>query len=279
MSLVLAPTLTFGQQLSGIVVDAYSNAPIPQVEITFIKGDVNQKTTSDENGKYSVQLPTSGRYNIQLSRDQYQTIIITAIQINNGSNSSLQLVLKPTAFEIETVIVKANDTWSPISQLQTEVIGIEQTERIAANFQDPARIANSYAGVVQLNDQANHLSIRGLSPLYSKWFLEGMEMVNPNHLSNAGTLSDQPTQAGGGVNIFPAQVLGNTILGKGSQPVEYSNALGGLLDLRYRKPDPSSFNFTSNLSLIGLDFKGEAPLTKDGMNTIMANYRYSTVGL
>ena len=65
-------------------------------------------------------------------------------------------------------------------------------------------------GVVSDNDQANHLVIRGNSPNALSWRLEGVEIVNPNHLSNAGTFGDRATQNGGGVNILSAQMLGNS---------------------------------------------------------------------
>ena len=37
--------------------------------------------------------------------------------------------------------------------------------------------------------------------------IEGVEIVNPNHLSNAGTFNDQPAATGGGVNVLSAQML------------------------------------------------------------------------
>lgn len=270
---------TLAQSVKGIVMDAYSLGPIPGAEVLFDMLGEQKAVQTNAEGRYSIDLTTAGRYQIRIQKDQYQSILLTDVQVNTGRTLLLQHELTPSPFDLETIVVKANDTWSPIQQLQTEVIGIEETERVAANFQDPARVASGYAGIVSLNDQANHLIVRGLSPMYSKWYLEGMEIVNPNHTNNAGTLSDGPTQAGGGVNMFPAQILGNTFLSKGAHPVNYSNALGGILDMHYGKPDNQSFNITPNISLIGVELKAEGPFTEGGQNSWQLNYRYSTVGL
>ena len=57
----------------------------------------------------------------------------------------------------------------------------EQTQRYAATFYDPARLATAFAGVVSQNDGTNNLIIRGNSPNTTTWWLEGAEIVNPNH--------------------------------------------------------------------------------------------------
>jgi len=109
--------------------------------------------------------------------------------------------------------------------------------------------------------------------------LEGAEIVNPNHLSNAGTFANRPTQSGGGVNILSAQVLGNSNFYTGAFPVEYGNVLGGLMDMRFRNGNDEQHEFTAQAGLIGFDFAAEGPLSKNEGVSYLINYRYSFVGL
>ncbi|MCB0583823.1 MAG: TonB-dependent receptor, partial [Phaeodactylibacter sp.] len=111
---------------------------------------------------------------------------------------------------------------------------VEETRRFPATFYDPARLSTAFAGVVNDNDQANGLVVRGNSPNSLIWRLEGLDIVNPNHTSNAGTFSDRPTRNGGGVNILSAQMLGTSHFYTGAFPASYGNALSGVLDMRLR---------------------------------------------
>lgn len=267
-----------GQNISGYITDAYSGAAIPNASVSVQKGAFESSVIADLNGFYQIISLIPGRYQIRIQHEGYQSLIAQEVLVTTGKVLHFKHQLKPVSFEMDPVIVRASDSWDIRTNARVEIIGIEQTERFPANFQDPARVVNAIAGVAQLNDQANHLSIRGLSPVYSKWYLEGMEIVNPNHTSNAGTITDLPTQAGGGVLLFSSQVLGNTILSKGPHAVQYSNALSGIVDLNYRNPSPGETKYSVSLSLIGLEAAAEGPMGKARKNSWMANYRYSTIG-
>ncbi len=278
LALSFVPLLP-AQSISGLITDAYSGFPVPGCGVLIKNEDAQYQTSSDQNGNYQLLEILPGRYTLIITREGYNNLVATEVFAVPGRPLTYQHELTPLAYEMETVYVRASDTWDVRQDVWVEVIGIEQTERFAANFQDPARVVSALAGVAQLNDQTNHLSIRGLSPIYAKWYLEGMEIINPNHTNNAGTLSDLPTQAGGGVLLFSSQVLGNTILSKGPHPVEYSNALSGIVDLHYRNPSVTESKYTATLSLIGLEGNAEGPLGPGKKSSWLANYRYSTVGL
>jgi TonB-dependent Receptor Plug Domain len=158
-------------------------------------------------------------------------------------------------------------------------INTEQIFRLPATFFDPARLAFSLAGVANTNDQANGMSIRGNSPEALQWRLEGVEIVNPNHLSNAGTFSDRPTQTGGGTNMLSAQMLGQMNFLTGAFPAEYGNALSGVMDMRFRVGNKNKFEHTFQVGLIGIDLSSEGPINRKKGSSYLINYRYSFTGL
>jgi len=143
-----------------------------------------------------------------------------------------------------------------------------------ASFDDPSRLLMKYPGFSVSNDQNNAIIYDGLPSHYSTWSLYGAQIVNPNHLSNAGTANDRPSRSSGGVNMFSGQVIGG--LDYHTSADGPAHGIGGVADLSLRSPFENSI--TANLSLIGLE-TGFDKIFDNGRSSLMANYRYSTVGL
>ena len=163
---------------------------------------------------------------------------------------------------------------SPLAQAFT----IEEVRRLPATFYDPARLIALLPGVVQTNDQANHLSVRGNTPNANLWRLNGLAVVNPNHTANAGTFYDLPTLNGGGTNALSAQVLDNSAFIAGGYPARYGNATGGTFDLRLRPGSHDHAQHQLQASLIGFDAATEGPIGNSGISYLV-NARYSFTGL
>ncbi|OAV42820.1 TonB-dependent siderophore receptor [Lewinella sp. 4G2] len=164
---------------------------------------------------------------------------------------------------------------SPLAQRFT----IEEVYRLPGTFYDPARLVALLPGVVQTNDQANHLSVRGNSPNKNLWRLNGLAIVNPNHTANAGTFYDFPTLNGGGVNAISAQMLDNSGFYAGGLPVEYGNATGGTFDLQLRPGSKIKHRQQVQAGFIGFDLAAEGPIDRAGRISYLVNGRYSFTGL
>jgi len=197
--------------------------------------------------------------------------------VTKGKQIIQIIEMKANPYDLQTVTIAANASPSPI--YSTPAITVEKTRRFPATFFDPARVMAAYPGVVNANDQANNMAVRGNSPNGILWRLEGLDIVNPNHTSNAGTLNDRATQNGGGVNILSAQMLGNSRFLMGALPADYGNVQSGILDMQLRDGNNQQSEFTNQVGLIGVDFAAEAPLSKAKKSSYLANYRFSTIGL
>ena len=143
-----------------------------------------------------------------------------------------------------------------------------------ASFDDPSRLLMKYPGFSVSNDQNNAIIYDGLPSHYSTWSLYGAQIANPNHLSNAGRVNDKPSRSAGGVNIFSGQVIGGLDYHTGIDGP--AHGIGGVADMSLRSPYQNSI--TANLSLIGLE-AGIDRVFDEGNSSLLANYRYSTVGL
>lgn len=172
---------------------------------------------------------------------------------------------------------EVRSTYQPVSPL-AQSFTIEEVYRLPSTFYDPARLVGLLPGVVQSNDQANHLSVRGHSPNNNLWRLNGLAVVNPNHTANAGTFYDFPTLNGGGVNAISAQILDNSGFLAGGLPLEYGFAQGGTFDLRLRPGNKAEHKQQVQAGFIGFDLAAEGPLFGE-KTSYLVNGRYSFTGL
>lgn len=262
------------QHVRGKVTDQQNGQPISDANVVLEGGEsVNAKTSA--NGEYDFQV-SPGRYRLTVSHVSYNLIVLEVLVIA-GKQSVQNISLTPTTVELGEVTVGSSLTPQLISGQRS--LSIEKALRIPANFFDPVRVATSYPGVIAANDQGNSIIVRGNSPNGLLWRLNGLNIVNPNHLANAGTFSDRPIANGGGVNMLSAQMLGQTDFYTGAIPSSYGNSLSGVIDMELRDGNRNEREYTAQASLIGLDLAAEGPMGTSGNSSFLANYRYSTVGL
>lgn len=269
-----APT----QTIRGMVIDADSGQPLEGATVRLLNTELG--AVSDSLGRFRLEQVAVGRYQAELRYVGYESLLLQEILVESGKEAVLQLELRESPAQLAAVEVSASRSdIRALHPLSVKALTVEETRRFPATFFDPARLSTAFAGVVNDNDQANGLVIRGNSPNGLAWRLEGVEIVNPNHTPNAGTFSDRVTQNGGGVNILSAQMLGTSHLYTGAFPAPYGNVLSGVLDMRLRPGNNERHEQTLQAGLIGIDLAAEGPFSRPGGASYLANYRYSTVGL
>lgn len=266
------------QTIRGRIIDTNNEKPLAGANVTL--KNTKQGIQTDDNGYFRMEKVQVGRHQLEISSVGFETQTISEILVESGKEVVLEIRLQEATKQLGEAIVKAPSNNLTGSLTSIHSITTEQIFRYPGTYLDPARLASAYAGVANSNDQANGMVIRGNSPNSMQWRLEGVEIVNPNHLSNAGTFSDRITQNAGGVNILSAQLLGNMNFLTGAFPAEYGNALSGVMDMRLRKGNNQRHEFTAQAGLIGLDLAAEGPLSNTKKNgSYLVNYRYSFTGL
>lgn len=245
---------------------------------TVFLSNVERGTDTDSLGRFRFSDLSPGRYTVQVSFLGYQQLVLSEILVSSGKEQVLDIELQEAPTSLTSITVKASRT--PQSGASPNLLRLtqEETLRFPATFNDPARLATAYAGLSGANDQANHLIVRGQSPLGMHWRLEGLEVVNPNHTANAGTFSDRSTLSGGGVNAISAQLLEEANFYLGAYPAGFGNGTAGLMDMRLRNGNNEQREHTIQAGLIGFDLATEGPF-KPGGGSYLINYRYSFTGL
>lgn len=264
------------QTLRGSVVDKASQTPIPGAVIQILNVSPLNATSSDANGNFQVKNLEVGKQSIKVSYLGYKDVYLQNLSLNSGKELVLTIQMEEDITNMEEVEVVAkadkNKPLNEMSTVSTRAFSVEETQKFAAAVNDPARMATSFAGVVQAGDGNNHISIRGNSPNGLLWRMEGVEIPNPNHFSNVGT-------SGGGISILSAQLLNNSDFSTGAFASEYGNALSGVFDLKLRKGNNQKREYTLQAGFLGLDVAAEGPFKKGYEGSYLVNYRYSTLSI
>lgn len=278
------PFLSFGlfaqkytQTIRGRVVDRDSQMPLIGVSVVLTGISPLLGSITDEQGYFVMKQVPVGRYNIRVSYMGYEEVLLQQEQVLAGKELVLNIEMVENIREIETVTIKGDsDKDKPLNEMATvsaRTFNVEETQRYAASFNDPARMAVSFAGVSTTNDESNEIVVRGNSARGMLWRIEGVEIPNPNHFSNGEGGS------GGGISILSSQVLGTSDFFTSAFPAEYGNALSGVFDIRFRKGNYQRREYSLQVGVLGLQVSLEGPFTKKYNGSYLLNYRYSTLVL
>lgn len=268
--------------LSGKILDARNGSPLVGANLILVDANGAEKGCSaDATGFYEIEGLDPGRYQLTVSYLGYIPITENGYLIGSGPSTSINFNLQADPdLNLTPVELTALRTEAVVNPLKRS-LSLEAVKRLPATFYDPARMLALTPGVAQVNDQANHLSVRGNAPNKNLWRLNGLAIVNPNHTANAGTVSDLPTLNGGGVNALSAQLLDNSTFYSAGLPAAYGHATGGTLDMQLRPGNTKKRQHQLQAGFIGFDLSTEGPFAKGKPNSgsYLVNYRYSFTGL
>lgn len=274
-SLTLAQELT--QVIRGQVIDVESQIPLAYASVAIITTDPVKGAITDNNGNFRFEKVPIGRHDLKVSFIGYESQIIPELMVSTGKETVLTIKMKEEISGLDEVVVKAyTKKDKPLNSMATvsaRTFSVEEARRYAGGWDDPGRLAASFAGVTTDNIRDNTIIIRGNSPKGLLWRLEGVEIPNPNHFANLTTFG------GGGISALSALVVGNSDFFTGAFPAEYGNAVSGVFDIKLRPGNNEKFEHAVQIGTIGLDVSSEGPLGKDTRASYLFNYRYSTLGI
>lgn len=265
------------QSIRGIVYDVETERPVEFANI-FLLNNPLIGTISDSLGHFVIQGIPLGYTHLKVSFVGYESYIYREILLTSARDAFVEIPLKESCQSIDEVVVRPQinkeRAINPMALSEGRMLSVEEANRFAGAFNDPARLVTSFAGVTGTGGiSSNALSIRGNAPQYTQWRLEGVEIPNPTHFADMISL-------GGGVySALSSQVMGNSDFFNGAFPAEYSNALSGIFDMQMRNGNNQKHQNTIQLSLIGIDIASEGPLSKKHNSSYIFNYRYSMTGL
>ena len=263
------------QTVKGRIIDVDTKTPLVGVTVVLLNSDPLKGCMSDLDGNFTLEGVPVGRHSFSVSYLGYEDVLRSEIPVASGREVVLNIQMKESFISMDEVRVVARpdkaEALNVMANISSHQITVESTSRVAAGISDPARTAQSYAGVAAADDEGNELVIRGNSPRGMLYRMEGIEIPNPNHFPNGEGGS------GGGVSALSSQVLSNSDFFTSAFPAEYGNALSGVFDLSLRKGNSEKREYAVQLGVLGAQVAAEGPFVKGKQASYLINYRYSTL--
>ncbi len=264
------------QNIRGEVRDKSSGAALQYVSVAVMDAGSQFGASTDSLGRFVIKNVPVGRYDVKASYLGYQPFIAKEVLVTSAREAYIEIGMTENSEQLDAIVVTPQiDKAEPLNYMalaSARMLSVEEASRYAGGFDDPARLASSFAGVTGSMGN-NGIVVRGNSPVYFLWRMEEVEIPNPNHFA------DVTAFGGGGLTALSSQVLGNSDFFTGAFPAEYGNALSGVFDVNLRNGSYRKMENTFQVGPIGIDVASEGPLKKGGNSSYIFNYRYSTLAL
>jgi hypothetical protein len=266
----------FTQTIRGTITDQDSKIPLIGATVTVLDTDPIIGVATGVHGRFEIRNISVGHVDLLVRYLGYSPQKIPQVLITTGKEVVLNIGLTENTKKVDEVVIKAKkdpaSSANEMSVISTRSFNMEQSERVAASINDPARLAMSFAGVTNQNDVTNDIVVRGNAPKGVLWRVEGMEIPNPNHFRIEGL-------SAGYVSILSSTVLDRSDFSTGAFTAEYGNALSAVYDLNLRNGNDSQREYRIQAGMLGLEAALEGPFIKGKRASYLINYRYSTLAL
>jgi hypothetical protein len=272
-------TFAFSQKLTqtvrGTIIDIDNKLPLIGATVVIIGTNPPVGASTDANGNFRIERVPVGRITLKLSYIGYETKTISDIVVNSGKEVVLDLGMQESVIKMDEAVVKAyrkkGEAVNEMSQLSLHSITLEETKRFTGGMDDPARVVSSYAGVAS-SDASSDIIVRGNSPKYMQWRLDGAEISSPYHM-------DDQNSSFGALTALNNNLLATSDFYTGAFSSEYGDVLSCVYDVKLRSGNNEKFEATGGIGLMGTELTLEGPFKKGYAGSFLFNYRYSSISL
>jgi len=267
---------TLTQTIKGKVIDSETGRPLLGVNILVLDSEPAKGSITDNKGVFRLENVPVGRVSLAFSYLGYEDYIASEILVSSAKEVGLTIQLIEALEQLDAVIITSKkDPRTPNNRIATvsaRSFSVEETKRFPASVSDPGRMALSFAGVSNSNDETNEIIIRGNAPNQLLWRIEGVEVPEPNHFSEEG-------YSPGAISLLSTNMLGKSDFFTGAFPASYGNALSGVFDINLRNGNADKQEYAFQFGILGADIAAEGPFKKDYDGSYLVNYRYSTLSI
>ena len=223
----------YGQTLSGIIID--NDKELLVGTHIIIKGE-NTGVTSDNNGKYFLNLKANRSVVIEVSFIGYANKIIRIPMLKKGQTYTLDIQLFPEGKLINDVIVRDKKSRKQaLSKIKTQHVSI-----IPNSVGGIEAILKTHVGVSSANDLSSQYSVRGGNFDENMVYVNGIEVYRP-FLIHSGQQE--------GLTFVNSDMVDNILFSAGGFEAKYGDKMSSVLDITYRTPKENKASI--NMSLLG----------------------------
>lgn len=262
------------QTIRGKITEKATGYPIPGAGIKILSTTPPLVTNTNDDGEFRFEKVPLGRHNLIIMANGYNGSTLNNLIITSAKELILTIELEETVITADEVVITAekskNNPNNEMATVSARQFSFEETGRFAGNFNDVARMAQSFAGVGGSDDSRNDIIVRGNSPIGVLYRLDGVDIPNPNHFAIAGT-------TGGPVSMLNTNLMANSDFMSGAFASEYGNTMSAVFDLKMRNGNNEKHEFVGQFGFNGAEILAEGPFSKKSKASYLFSYRYSTL--
>lgn len=241
--------------LSGIVKDATTGEVLPGVSV--FEENTKIGIATNEKGFYSLKLK-KGEHQLTFSFIGYEKSVKT---INIEKAIKLNVVLNPSAIQLENVVLSAKKTDENITstEVSIETLNIEQIKKIpiVMGETDIFKTIQMLPGINSVAEGRAGFIVRGGGLDQNLILMDEMPLYYASHQR-------------GLYSVFNAAAVSEMTVYKGGVPARFGGRSSAVLDVRMTNGDFEKSSGEISLGLITSKFSIEAPLVKDKLSVFVA---------
>jgi hypothetical protein len=181
----LLPQTLSAQTLRGVVTDAITGEALIGATVKLVEAD--KGVVTDIDGNYRIDVGQTGRYTIETSYIGYETGVMKEVLIAGAKEAVIDIALRENSQDLGEIIVRPRvnklATVNPVAIAGGVMLSMEEANRYAGGYNDPARLVTAFAGVAG-EGNSNGISVHGNAPQFMQYRIEGIEIFSPNHFAD-----------------------------------------------------------------------------------------------
>ena len=203
------------------------------------------ETIADAAGHFTLDGVPAGTYSVVATSPDHRRAS-REVKLAAGEEVTLELSLEPLISSPYEVVIKGE---RETTSLTRRTLHHEQLRSVPGTFGDPIRVVQNLPGVARAPYILGVLLIRGSSPGDSAVMVDGHEVPLLFHFA-------------GGPSMLPPEVLNRIDFFPGNFTVRYGRAIGGIVDVETRVPDPNAWHGSIDMDLFDTAVFVEGPINE-----------------
>lgn len=216
--------------IQGVVTNA-NQQPIPFVTITT---NLGLGTTTNENGFYRLDVPTSKQVELTFSHISHKNVTVS-INVKPNSSNELHPVMNTKTEQIGEVVVQGNRS---ATVRGVTVLSPKTIRAITGANAGVENLLLSLPGVNSNNELSTQYAVRGGNYDENLVYVNGIEVYRPT-LIRAGQQE--------GLSFLNPDLIQNVVFKAGGFEANYGDKLSSVLDITYKTPTDTQTSIEASL--------------------------------
>ncbi len=253
----IAKTITLGSKkegqhelkpsITGYIKNNRDSLPLDNV--TLYIEELQNGTTSDENGRYVLNLD-KGKYTLVVRSIESKT---EKYKLNILSSDRFNIYLEPNLFLLDEFVVSTEKEHNVKgTQMGFEKLAVKKINEIPVVLgeRDIIKVALLLPGVQTVGEGSTGFNVRGSPADQNMFYINAVPVYNSSHLF-------------GFFSAFNSDAVSDFTLLKSNIPASYGGRLASIFDITARQGNPDKFKATGGLSPVTARLAVEGPIAKN----------------